>query len=218
MYLRGFTHDKKIMRTSATGNSNKTGGGENLSSMNELKPQVSKESYVSTQYLTPERMASFGYQIQTVLSVEPSSVLEVGIGCGVVAHLLRKAGLDVTTLDFDPALQPDIEALVTDIPLPDRSSDVAACFEVLEHLPWEEMRKALGELHRISCRYVIVSLPQTDPRFRVHIPFLCRWKHFRKPFWRPPLHEFDGQHYWEIDKKGYPLSRIIEAMTQAGFV
>jgi ubiquinone/menaquinone biosynthesis C-methylase UbiE len=182
-----------------------------------FKPQVSKDLYAGADYLSPARMASFGYQVQEVLSRNPSSVLEIGIGCGVVAYLLRKAGVNITTLDFDPSLEPDMEASVTSIPLPDQSYDVVACFEVLEHLPWEEVGKALSEIHRVSSRYVLISLPHAGPRFRVHIPFLCRWKNFKKPFWRPSLHVFDGQHYWEIDRKGYPLSRIIEAMTHAGF-
>ena len=182
-----------------------------------LTPQASKDSYTSALYLTPERMASFGYQVQEVLSLNPSSVLEIGIGCGVVAYLLRKAGINLTTLDFDPSLEPDIVASVTRIPRPDQSCDVVACFEVLEHLPWEEVAKALAEIHRVSSRYVLIGLPDAEPRFRVHIPFLCRWKSFKKPFCRPALHVFDGQHYWEIGKKGFPLFRIIEAMTRVGF-
>ncbi len=182
-----------------------------------LKPQVSKDLYTSIHYLRPPRMASFGYQIQEVLSQKPSSVLEIGIGCGVVTYLLRKAGVKVTTVDFDSTLEPDIAASITDIPLPDQSYDLVACFEVLEHLPWEDLTKALAEIHRISCRYAVISLPHAEPRYRIHIPLFCRWKTFKHIFWKPELHSFDGEHYWEIGKQGYPLARIIEAMTYAGF-
>jgi len=41
---------------------------------------------------------------------------------------------------------------------------------------------------------------------------------FTLPSFRKRVHRFDGQHYWEIGKDGYPLSRICQEFAAAGFV
>jgi hypothetical protein len=38
------------------------------------------------------------------------------------------------------------------------------------------------------------------------------------PRLRIPVHCFDGQHYWEINKQGYPLSKIISIFEKTGFI
>jgi len=34
---------------------------------------------------------------------------------------------------------------------------------------------------------------------------------------KKPINNFDGEHYWEIGKAGYPLSKIINEIQKAGF-
>lgn len=37
------------------------------------------------------------------------------------------------------------------------------------------------------------------------------------PRFKKLVHKYDGKHYWEIGKAGYPLSKIINDIQRAGF-
>jgi len=54
------------------------------------------------------------------------------------------------------------------------SFDVILCAEVLEHLPFRYFGKALNELHTVTKRFVVQSLPYAGPGFRfcLKIPFV----------------------------------------------
>ena len=82
---------------------------------------------------------------------------------GLVTDWLRRAGVDVTTLDMDPGLGADVTASVTDIPLEAGSFDAVLCAQVLEHLPFEDAERALAELARVSRIGAVVSVPDATP-------------------------------------------------------
>ncbi len=189
----------------------------NVNKTHALAPQSEKSSYFEPDYLTSERMSAYSYQFSEIVNLRPQSVLEIGIGNGLLSFLLRQSGLDVTTLDFDPMLEPDIIASVTDIPCPADSYDVVACFEVLEHLPFEQFAKAMEELKRVTKSHVIISLPDSGLICKFHIPIIARKLLFELPSFILPEHKFDGQHYWEINKKGYPLRKILGIIQETGF-
>jgi len=188
--------------------------------MSKLSPQVEKSLYYGPGYINPARFASYSRQISEILKLEPQSVLEIGIGNGIVSYMLKKAGLDVTTLDFDESLEPDIVASVTDMPLPDNAFDVVACYEVLEHLPFEMFQPALKQIHRVTKRYAVISLPDCGRFYKIEfcLPKIGRRRFaFELPLGNLPEHEFTGEHYWEINKKGYPLQTVRDAMRLVGF-
>lgn len=185
-----------------------------------LNPQVDKNLYFNPDYLHLGRMAAYSYQFSEIVKLKPKSILEIGIGNGLVSFLLKKAGFSVTTLDFDPSLKPDITASVTNIPCPNNSFDIVACFEVLEHLPYEDFSKALTEIYRVLGEYAILSMPDCNRsyRFAIQIPKLGEFRKLMKlPRVKPPKHTFGGEHHWEIGKDGYPLSRIISDIKRVGF-
>ena len=82
----------------------------------------------------------------------------------------------MTTLDIDPALKPDITGSVLSIPLGDKAFDAVGCFEVLEHLPYEEFPKALSEIRRVCSGRAVLSVPDHTPiyRFNIELPLIGR--------------------------------------------
>lgn len=185
-----------------------------------MKPQVGPEHYFHESYDTKERFISYWHQINEVISLKLKKVLEVGIGNGFVSRYLKEKGLDVTTLDIDQELKPDVVSSVLSIPFASKSFDVLTCCEVLEHLPYEDFTKALKEIYRVSQKYVILSLPDHTAVYRLNIE-LPRIGPIKKliphPFPRPTPHEFDGVHYWVIGKAQYPFARIESDIRNAGF-
>ncbi len=188
--------------------------------------QVEPSHYEGLDYDRSERFVSYWHQIQQVLKRSPDSgaggVLEVGVGNGFVHRYLRERGVAVHTLDFDARLEPDTVGSVLALPFEDRRFDLAACFETLEHLPWDAFEPAVRELRRVARRYVLLSLPDASPCVRLGFATnnaglkTRRLVQLPNPF--PKAHRFDGQHYWEIGKRDFPLSRIVRAVEGCGLV
>ncbi len=176
--------------------------------------QVDKGAYQFGKYTDFNRWSSYFYQIEQVLKTKPKSVLEIGEGEGVLRDYLRNnTDTTYTSLDIADDLKADTVGSVLDIPFGNESFGTVCAFEVLEHLPFEEFEKALGELSRVSRRSVVLSLPHFGPpvKFLFKIPFLPEIKiAFKIPY--PKKHIFDGQHYWEIGKVGYPPKRIRKSL------
>jgi SAM-dependent methyltransferase len=127
------------------------------------QPQVPVETYAARAYNSKERFISFWHQVDDILSFRPQTVLEIGPGAGIVTDLLKREGVDVRTLDFDPGVVPDIVGSVTAIELPDNAADVVLCAQVLEHLPWEEARIAMAEICRVGREGAVITLPDLTP-------------------------------------------------------
>ena len=106
------------------------------------------------------------------------------------------------------------------MPFSDNSFEVVACYEILEHLQYENFYKALSEIFRVSKSYAILSLPDASRVYRVYvqIPKIGIFKRLIPiPRVKNPIHKFDGEHYWEIGKDGYPLSKITKDIERVGF-
>jgi len=164
---------------------------------------------------------AYGYQIRETVNCQPKRILEIGIGSMIVSRILKELGFSVTTLDHNRNLHPDIVASVTDMPLDDSSFELVLCCEVLEHIPYHKFERALDEIHRVSERWLVMTLPDMGRFYCVEakVPLMSRVRRLSVecPFLFPQKHEFDGEHYWEIGKKDYSLDRIRKSVETAGF-
>lgn len=173
------------------------------------------KKYNFGKYDTESRWMSYWHQINQVLKLNPKNVLEIGAGNKTVSDYLKNAGIQVSVLDSDKELKPDIVASVLRMPFTDNSFDLVLCCEVLEHLPFEKFEKCLKEIKRVSRKDIIISLPHFGPqiRFCSKIPLFKEVKFALKiPFAKK--HQFNGEHFWEIGKKGYSLAEVKKTISR----
>ena len=183
-----------------------------------FQKQVSRSHYKFEHYLGKARWNSIWHQLDEVIKLDPNTVLEIGPGPDVFKNVAKLFGIKVETLDIDPELEPDYVASVVDLPFSDGAFDMVCAFQVLEHLPYEESIEAFREIARVSDKYVIISLPDVKPvwHYQFHIPKLGKQSlSISRPFFRPPENKYDREHYWEINKRGFPLSRIVHDFSSA---
>lgn len=180
-----------------------------------MQKQVEKSHYEFGRYVKKRRWSSIWHQLDEVIKLSPQQVLEIGPGPGLFKATASVLGLQVETLDIDPELHPDHVASVFEMPFADSSYDVVCAFQMLEHLPWDDSKRAFREMARVAKDGIVISLPDAAIRWpmSVHVPKIGRVDMLiPRPFFRPRVHKFDGEHYWEINKVGYPLSKVQEEL------
>lgn len=182
--------------------------------------QVSKEHYFTRSYFTKERWISYWYQVEAVLKCAPRTLLEIGPGDHTVSETLEKRGITVTTVDIAGDLWPKVTASVTELPFGDDSFDAVLAAEVLEHIRFADVPRSLQEIYRITKRFALFSLPHAGIVFSLgfKLPLLRRSDYIWKLpfFWKK--HQFQGEHYWELGKRAYGVSRIKKLFRAQGFV
>ena len=104
------------------------------------------------------------------------------------------------------------------LPFKKNSFEIILCCEVLEHIPYSEFEQALFEIYRVSNEFAVISLPApfVSAAMALNLPHLPVFKlHAGMRYFTAK--KFDGQHYWELGRRGYPLKRIKNAMKNVGF-
>lgn len=178
--------------------------------------QVEDGFYDFSNYVTEARWASFWHQIRAVLGAKPASVLEIGPGFGATTFGLRRAGVAVTTFDFDASLKPDIVGDVRRLGelVPPATYDTVCAFQILEHLPFEDFPLAIKAIAGAARRNVVISLPHWGYPLELRFRFLKNRLSgvFSRKISRNPKWKFDGQHYWELGTHGYSVDMIVREL------
>lgn len=183
-----------------------------------LEKQVDKQHYRFSRYVDKLRWASMWHQIDEVLAVNPHSVLEIGPGPGVFKAVAGVFGVRVETLDIDPELNPDHVASAEAMPFPDGRYDLVCAFQMLEHVPYPMTLSIVREMSRVAKHNLIISLPDARSGwpYSLHIPKRGAIKFvFERPGWRPREHRFNGEHYWEVNTRGYGVKKVIADLSEA---
>lgn len=179
-----------------------------------MMKQVDRSHYAFPSYESPERFTSYYYQVLAIQHFRPRSILEVGVGSGTLAALARCQGIDAMSVDIDHDLHPTVTGDILSLPFRAESVDVVAAFQILEHLPFDQFGGALKELARVARAGIALSLPEFgNAAITVSVPFVRKLHLSGRalPHWYP-RHRFDGQHYWEINKRGYRRDQIIKVI------
>jgi len=183
--------------------------------MEHFNIQVPAEHYKKN-YDSLRRFIAYYYQIDLIRKLKPKRILEIGVGNKTVSNYLKQNGYNVITCDFDKALNPEFVADIRKLPFEENAFEVVIACEILEHIPWNDVDQALKELHRVTQKYVIISIPYSCVAFEFIIKFPLIQTLIRRPlidlFIRIPLFykkvEFKGEHYWEMGKRRYPIRKI----------
>lgn len=139
-----------------------------------MKPaEYPAERYSFEGYNSKHRMLTYWHQIKEITDLKPRSVLEIGVGTGLVAAYIRSIGVHVETVDINPSLHPDHvgSVLGLDKVIEQQSVELVLCARVLHHLDYKVFSTALQQIAYATSRYAVITLPLED--FRIY--FMCRY-------------------------------------------
>jgi SAM-dependent methyltransferase len=113
-------------------------------------------------------------RIAGAISVIPGdvrTVLDLGCGNGAFLNMLlechpgrfeRVIGLDASREALRHVKAEAIQGSVAELPFEDESFDLVTCMETLEHLSQLDFQRAVGELQRVSRKYILLTVPNGE--------------------------------------------------------
>ncbi|MBU2118664.1 MAG: class I SAM-dependent methyltransferase [Alphaproteobacteria bacterium] len=181
--------------------------------MNEIKKYDTV--FRDSGYRSREASQGLRYVAKLCATYKFSSTLDVGCGPGwsVVEFLIRgkKAqGVESCEYLFKEELRVPAglgavkRASITEIPHPAETFDMVFCTDVLEHVPEQDVHKALSELIRVSKKYVFCSICSEEaicfPHLKLHCTVKPRewWEQQFAQFKLKKLHTGEGLEYMYV--------------------
>jgi SAM-dependent methyltransferase len=136
------------------------------------------------------------------------TLLDVGCGRGWMLDYAESLGLNAYGLEIVPELckDPRVRPMKSAESLPVNAQyDIVTCLDVLEHLAPEQVDDAIEELHRVSERFIVLSIP--------HWP--CPWNGIEthlsvhpRSWWEKKLAR-SGKHLTNKYDDRYRMSHIL---------
>lgn len=137
-----------------------------------IKPKdLSREYYDFSGYVNRARWLTYFHQLELILRTEPASVLEIGVGPGIVRAVLQDRGVAVTTVDVNPDLEADHVGDVRELPesITSRPWDWVLCSRVLHHIPFAEVPSVIKALGLLSSQRLLITVPREDLSFQLSV-------------------------------------------------
>lgn len=174
-----------------------------MSRSSEEESALAKDVYFTGAYAEFDSLAPILEQIVAVSKFGAKSLLEIGVGNGMLSSHFRRKGLAVTTVDINANLQPDIVGSVLELAslLPGETFEAIVCCEVLEHIPFAHIPEVLDQLADCCARRALISLPVA---VKSGLNFVVRGQLLGKRFhWAPTITRrkktISDAHHWEIN-------------------
>jgi len=130
-----------------------------------------------------------------IAKLDPAKTyLDVGCGRGETVKMAHARGVHAHGIDLVPELC-DGKVIrcgsVTDLSLPDDAFDVVSCYDMLEHLPTDQVDKALDELWRVARVELVLSTNNKQSRLPLPEGGFLELHLTRKPraWWELKFHD-----------------------------
>lgn len=148
------------------------------------------------------------YLLKTIQQQNPGTILEIGAGNHVLKNCTNHP--NYLTMDLNKNLNPDFLCDIRDFQLGLQNRiDCIVCTEVLEHIPFEDVPKAVYNLllYLRENGRVLIMIPYKKPYAAISTPinptpFTITIPKFRN------LKVTDPYHYWEIGLEGIKIKDI----------
>lgn len=187
---------------------------------NYIETQQNKEDYEKYLNKFPNMEREFSSYYKQIKLVHDNlkwwNILEIGPWTWFTSSYLKILWYKVDTFDYFEKFNPTYCWDIREIDkIVNKKYDLVICFEVLEHIPFEEFIPTLNKFFKLSNK-VIISLPNAEFNF---FTFLYRFPYMIDPkkiyfslsmFFKE--HKYNWEHFWEIWKKWYSKRKIINLL------
>jgi hypothetical protein len=177
--------------------------------------RLDRRAYWTKGYLSYRQLWSTIEQLRHVAAFEPTRVLEIGVGNGFVAQILRSMDIEVTTFDINAQLRPDIVGDVTQVGdhVAPGEYDLVSCCEVLEHLPFDHFEPTIATFAALSPR-LFLTIPSAARHVGmaglIRLPLIGdRW--FGAWLGLGRRRKLARAHFWEVGSENETSARAVTA-------
>lgn len=168
--------------------------------------------------------------IKDAINFMPNTILEIGVGSGIVKSCLQPIVKKYTVLDINPKLQPDIMADLRDYQvILENKFDCIIAADVLEHMPFSDLKINLKNIYNYLKNEgkALITIPHRRSHFLFMTPrqiphvitvptgFLSPGAFYRRFIKRRIW--IDPDHCWEIGDGKVRRSDVEKTFKRVGF-